>query len=290
VIDLRSDFCAPPTEEMWTAMRAGGEHGVAELERRGAELLGKEAALLAPTCSMANLVALLALSRPGERVAIEQTAHIVVNEGDWLTEVAGLVPVGHEEEAAVICVENTHTRKGGTALDVAETAALAGRAPRSHLDGARLANAAVALDVTVAELAAPVDTVAFSLNKGLCAPYGALLAGERAVIEESRRRLVQLGGGTVHKAGVLAAAGLVALGLIDRLAEDHRRARDLAALLGLPEPPTNIVMTDLPASELPELERRGVLAFAPGGGRVRLVTHRGIDDAGVERAAAAVSG
>jgi len=270
-------------------MRSGSERTVTELEHRGADLLGKEAALLAPTCSMANLVALLALAQPSDRVAIDPTAHIVVNEGDWLTEVAGLVPVGVDEEAAVVCLENTHTRSGGSVLTVAETEALAARASRSHLDGARLANAAVALGVSPCQLAAPVDTVAFSLNKGLCAPYGALLAGDGAVIAEGRRRLKQLGGGTVHKAGVLAAAGLVALGLVDRLAEDHRRARDLAALLGLPEPPTNIVTTELPASELLELERRGVLAFAPGGGNVRLVTHRGISDDDVRRAADALA-
>ena len=290
VIDLRSDFCAPPTDEMWEAMRTAGEESVAELEGRGAELLGKEAALLTPTCSMANLVALLALTRPGQRAAIDETAHIVVNEGDWLIEVAGLVPVPVGTDADVICIENTHTRRGGTVLSVTETAALAARATRSHLDGARLPNAAAALGVSLADLAAPVDTVALSLNKGLCAPYGALLAGERAVIAEARRRLGQLGGGTVHKQWVLAAAGLVALGLVERVAEDNDRARKLAALLGLDPPATNVVMTELPASELPELERRGILAFAPGGGRVRLVTHRGIGDADLEPAAALISG
>jgi threonine aldolase len=147
-----------------------------------------------------------------------------------------------------------------------------------------LPNAAVALGVPLAELAAPVDTVALSLNKGLCAPYGALLAGDEPVVAEARRRLVQLGGGTVHKEGIFAAAGLVALGLVDRLAEDHRRARRLAELLGLPAPATNIVMTERPASALPELEQRGVLALAPGGGNVRLVTYRGISDDDVERA------
>ena len=290
VIDLRSDFCAPPTEEMWAAMRTAGEESVAELEGRGAELLGKQAALLTPTCAMANLVALLALTRPGQRAAIDETAHIVVNEGGWLTEIAGLVQVPLDSNADVICIENTHTRLGGTVLSVSETTAMTAQAPRSHLDGARLPNAAAALGVSLAELAAPVDTVALSLNKGLCAPYGALLAGERAVIAEARRRLGQLGGGTVHKQWLFAAAGLVARGLVERVAEDNDRARKLASLLGLDPPPTNLVMTGLPASELPELERRGILAFAPGGGRVRLVTHRGIGDADLERAAALISG
>ena len=289
MIDLRSDFCAPPTEEMWRAMRSGGERSVAELEQRGAELLGKEAALLCPTCSAANLVGVLALTRPGGRAAIDERAHIVVNEGGWLTDVAGLEPVPLGAEADIVCIENTHTRRGGTLLTVGETAALAATAGRSHLDGARLPNAAVALGVSLAELAAPADTVALSLNKGLCAPYGALLAGAADVVAEARGRLTQLGGGTVHKQGILAAAGVLALGLVDRIADDHRRARRLAELLGLPAPATNIVLTELPASALPELEQRGVRAFAPGAGNVRLVTHRGISDDDVERAAAAIA-
>jgi threonine aldolase len=169
-----------------------------------------------------------------------------------------------------------------------EAEALASSAERVHLDGARLANAAVALGVPLADLAAPADTVAFSLNKGLCAPFGAMLAGEAAVIEHARAHLKRLGGATVHKAGILAAAGLVALGLVDRLAEDHRRARVLAELLGLPEPETNIVLTNLDAEALPRLAALGVLAFAPDGRRVRLVTHRGIDDRQIGDAAAAI--
>jgi len=296
VIDLRSDFCAPPTEEMWEAMRAApvgwavpGEQGtLAELEQRSAALLGKEDAVLCPTCSLANLAALLSLARPGERVAIAADAHILVNEGDWLTGIAGLEPVPLDEPAPVLCLENTRTRAGGTVLSAAETRALAGRAERVHLDGARLANAAVALGEPLAALAAPADTVAFSLNKGLCAPYGAILAGEAAVVERARVHVKRLGGGTVHKAGILAAAGLVALGLVDRLADDHRRARELAALLGTAPPETNIVLTELPAGALPRLAELGVLALAPDGERVRLVTHRGIADRQITDAVAAI--
>jgi threonine aldolase len=296
VIDLRSDFCAPPTEEMWAAMRAapfgwaaaGEDESVNELERRSAELLGKEAAVFVATCTLANLAALLALTEPGERVAIADDAHIVVNEGDWLTELAGLVPVTLAEPAPVLCLENTRTRAGGTVITIEETFRLAAGAERVHLDGARLANAAVALGVPIADLAAPADTVAFSLNKGLCAPFGAVLAGKAPVIELARTHLKQVGGATVHKAGILAAAGLVALGLVGRLAEDHRRARVVAAGLGLPEPETNIVLTDLPAEALPRLASRGVLAMAPDGERVRLVTHRGIADRQIEEAVAAI--
>lgn len=289
MIDLRSDVCAPATAEMWAAMRSADESALPELERRGAALLGKEAAVFTPTCTSANLAAVLAQTAPGGRAALEERAHVLVAEGDWLTEVARLEPVAVGRPADILCLENTHTRRGGTVLSAAATAELASSYPRTHLDGARLANAAVALGVPLADLAAPVDTVALSLSKGLGAPYGALLAGPHEVIERARVHLKRHGAGTVHRAWLLAAAGLVALDLVGRLAEDHARARRLAALLGLPAPETNIVLTELPASALPALERRGVLALAPDGERVRLVTHRGITGADVEAAARALA-
>jgi threonine aldolase len=292
MIDLRSDICSEPTGAMWEAMRAarlgwatyGEDENVNELERRGAELLGKQSAVLVPTCSLANLVALLAQTEPGQRVLVDADAHIVVNEGDWLREVARL-EIG--EPAAVICLENTHTRRGGTVLTPHATAELAARAPRSHLDGARLANAAVALGVSVADLAAPVDTVALSLNKGLCAPFGTILAGDDGTISSARVHLKRLGGGTVHKAGIFAAAGLVAFEMVDRLAEDHRRARELARLIGAEQPETNIVVADLGQDAVERLERRGVRTMELAG-RVRFVTHRLISDGDVARAADAV--
>jgi threonine aldolase len=311
VIDLRSDFCAPPTDEMWEAMRSGNEETVAKLELTVAFELGKEAAVFCPTCTVANLAALLGLAERGRSVVVEANAHVLVAEGGGISNLAGLLPISigtsdgrlsAEEveaavvtrEAAVVCLENTHTRAGGTVLDGAATAAVADAAhkhgARVHLDGARLANAAAALAVDISELTAPVDTVAVSLNKGLCAPYGAVLTGDAVTIDTAREHLHRLGAGTVHKAGLLAAAGLVAWEQMrGRLLDDHRRARRLAELLELPEPETNIVLTDLPASALPELAARGVLAFAPGGGNVRLVTHRGISDEDVERAAQALA-
>jgi threonine aldolase len=311
VIDLRSDFCAPPTEEMWAAMRFGDERTVQKLELTVAFELGKAAGLFCPTCTAANLAALLALGAPGRAAVVEAASHIHVAEGGGLSAVARLLPVSVTavdgvlspdeveaavvmRQAAIVCLENTHTRAGGAVLDAATTAAIAGAARKHgasvHLDGARLVNAAAALAVDIGELTAPVDSVAISLNKGLCAPYGAVLAGDAAMIAAARAHLHRLGGGTVHKAGVLAAAGLIAWERMrSRLVEDHERARRLATLLGLPAPDTNIVMTELPPSALPELERSGVLAFAPGGGRVRLVTHLGIDDSAVERAAEAVA-
>lgn len=307
MIDLRSDFCAPPTDEIWAAMRSGDEETVAKLELTVAFELGKEAGVFCPTCTAANLAALLALGERGRAAVVEADAHVHVAEGGGISELAGLRPFSIAaatpdeveaavitREAALVCLENTHTRSGGRVLDVAATAGAAAAAhkhgARVHLDGARLVNAAAALAVDVGELTAPVDTVAVSLNKGLCAPYGAVLAGDAATIATAREHLNRLGAGTVHKAGVLAAAGLVAWERMrSRLGEDHERATRLAELLDLPAPETNIVMTELPASALPDLERRGVLAFAPGGGNVRLVTHRGISDEDVDEAAAALT-
>jgi threonine aldolase len=174
---------------MWTAMRSGREETVIELEQRAAALLGKEAGVFVATCTLANLAGVLALSAPGERVAIDERAHIVVNEGGWLTALARLMPVGLDEAAPLMCLENTHTRRGGTVLSVDDTASRAARAARVHLDGARLGNAAVALGVTLAALAAPADTVALSLNKGLCAPVGAVLAGQEHVVARAREHL-----------------------------------------------------------------------------------------------------
>jgi threonine aldolase len=292
MIDLRSDICAAPTDAMWEAMRTarlgwatyGEDENVNELERRGAEVLGKEAAVLVPTCSLANLAALLTLTEPGDRVAIDPSAHILLNEGDWLAQIARL-EIG--EPASVVCIENTHTRRGGTVLTVEETEELAARAPRSHLDGARLANAAVALGVPLAALAASVDTVALSLNKGLCAPFGTILGGTRETIAEARVHLKRLGGGTVHKAGIFAAAGLLALEMVDRLEDDHRRARELARLIGAEEPQTNIVAADLGPGAVERLESEGVRTMEFDG-RIRFVTHRLIGDDDVASASDAV--
>src|SRR5207249_1582230 len=146
---------------------------------------------------------------------------------------------------------------------------------------------AVALGVSLAELAAPVDTVALSLNKGLCAPFGTILAGSADTIENARIQLKRLGGATIHKAGIFAAAGLLALDMIDRLADDHRRAGELARLIGAQEPETNIVYADLGAAAVRPLEARGIRALAIEG-RVRFVTHRLIDDDDVARTAEAV--
>ena len=332
-VDLRSDLHALPTDEMWAAMRSaplgwatyGEDPSVNELQERMAALLGKEAALWVPTCGMANLVALLTIAPRGSTVVLEASSHVLTSEAMGIEEIAGLEPrslwaadgrldpVEVEElivetGATMLVLENTHTRAGGTVLTPELTAELAGAAQRHdayvHLDGARLFNAAAALGVPLRELAAPVNTVAVSLNKGLCAPMGTILAGRTQVIELAHRTLRRLGGASVHKAGIAAAAALVALDtLVERLADDHRRARELGALLqevpGLEVEPaeieTNIVLVDIAATELdPEeflrlLAERGVLGMERDTSRIRFVTHRLIGDAEVARAAEIVA-
>ena len=325
MIDLRSDICSEPTEEMWDTMRAhtpawpmfDTDVALERLERDGAALLGKQAAVLVPTCTAANVAALLTLAEPGRAVVLEQDAHILTSEGMGIRSLARLRPVtlagtrGHLEpsrvaeaitvnDAAVLCLENTNTRAGGTAISARETAELAAVAHEHgavvHLDGARLANASVALGVPLATLAAPADTVAFSLNKGLSAPFGALLAGSTDTVAAAREQIKALGAGTLHKLGIFAAAGTIALGMIDRLADDHRRASRLAELLregGLEVDPveSNIVFCHCPSGAEAVAERlaeRGVASFIRDDFRLRFVTHRLIGDAEIDEAAAAI--
>jgi threonine aldolase len=332
-IDLRSDLHAPPTDEMWEAMRSaklgwatcGEDPSVNELQERMAGLLGKEAALWVPTCGMANLVALLTIAPRGSTVVVEASSHVLTSEAMGIEEIAGLgvdslwaadgrLDPGAVEDtivesgAVMLVLENTHTRAGGTVLSPQLTADLAGAAQRHgayvHLDGARLFNAAVALGVPVADLAAPVNTVAVSLNKGLCAPMGTILAGRARVIELAHETLRRLGGASVHKAGIAAAAALVALDtLVDRLAADHRHARELGALLqeipGLEVDPvqieTNIVLVDVAGTQrstnefLALLAEHGILGLERDTSRIRFVTHRLIGDDEVARVAELVA-
>ena len=308
LIDLRSDVCLRPSEAMWAAMRSaepgwplfGEDPSVNALEAAASGLLGKAAAVFVPTCGQANLAALMTLGEPGQEVVVGRTAHIITSEGMGVERVAGLrVRLVADDSgwpevtgpAGFLCLENTHTRSGGRVIGAARLAEVAGGARRVHLDGARLFNAAVALGVPAQELAAAADTVSISLNKGLGAPFGAILAGSAEVIQAARLNLKRIGGASVHGAGVMAAAGLVALARVGELGEDHRRAARLAELIGAAPPETNIVIhqTPGPASVfLESLRRCGVLAYPRSEGSVRFVTHRLIGDTEVERAAAAV--
>ena len=333
MIDLRSDLCSIPTSEMWEAMQraelgwatVGEDASVNALCRRVAELLGKPAAVWVPTCGMANLVAMLTFCEPGDRVVLEAASHVLTSEAMGIVEIARLEPapvwapdgrmepgvveelIG-ERRAALLVLENTHTRAGGTTLSPELTEALAAAAKRHgcrvHIDGARLVNAAAALGVPLSDLAAPANSVVMSLNKGLSAPFGAVLAGSDAVVGRARTMLGRLGGASVHRAGIAAAAGLVGLEtMLDRVTDDHRRARalgsGLAAIPGVSLRPeaaeTNIVLADVsgtgiaPSELVSLLEEAGLRALERDTSRVRFVTHRMIGDEEVEHAVAIVA-
>ncbi len=333
MIDLRSDLLSLPTEAMWEAMRkaelgwatVGEDRSVNELCERVAALLGKPAGLWVPTCGMGNLVAMLTFCLPGDRVVVEAASHVMTSEARGIEEIARLEPrsiwahdgrmdpsavaaLVKSEGAALLLLENTHTRAGGTTLSVPLTQALSAAAKkyraRVHLDGARLVNASVALGAPLADLAAPANSIVFSLNKSLSAPMGAVLVGSEEVVERARLMLQRLGGASFHRAGIAAAAGLVALDtMMDRVADDHRRARDLGRLLatvpGIKLHPetieTNIVLADVtetgiePGALVVLLEEAGLRVMERDTSRIRLVTHRLIGDDAVERAASIVA-
>ncbi|QFZ23742.1 threonine aldolase family protein [Saccharothrix syringae] len=317
-LDFRSDTVTRPDETMRLAM-AGAE--VADdvldhdptmrlLEERVAELLGVEAALWVPSGSMGNLIALTLHLRPGDRFLAPRGAHVLDSELGTAAWIAGGMPHPLECDAgpgqvsaeavraaagaagpyytlrtALLCLENTHNSAGGAVTQPDRHALLVSAAKetglRVHLDGARLWNAAVALGLPPAALAVGVDTVQVCLSKGLGAPVGSVVAGSAAFATEARRVRKMLGGG-VRQGGVLAAAGLVALGRVDDLAVDHANARALARGLTelgwqVDEPETNIVLASVPDLEvtLTGLRHLGVFA-GPMAGRVRFVLHRDV--------------
>ena len=296
------------------ALRAGGRARSASRLRRGCRRAGWR---ISPRCSRSASPATASCWRrprtcsPPRRWAIAEIARLEPRPlwaPDGRMDPAKVEELIAENQAALLILENTHTRAGGTTLSVELTEALAAAAKRHycrvHLDGARLVNASVALGVPLAELAAPANSVALSLNKGLSAPMGTVLAGSEAVVERARLMLQRLGGASVHRAGIAAAAGLVALEtMVDRIADDHRRARELGRLLaeipGLHLRPdvieTNIVFVEMsgtglrPDELLGYLAARGVRAMEVHMNRMRFVTHRLIDDAEIERAVAIVA-
>lgn len=336
VIDLRSDTVTLPTPAMREAMyRAevgddvfGEDPTVNRLEAMAAERMGKEAALFVVSGTMANLVSLLTHCGRGHEIIVGDLAHTFLyeqggsaalggihvhtlrNQPDGtldLQEIEGAIRADniHFPRTRLICLENTHNRCGGVPLTPEYTDAVGDLARRHglavYLDGARIFNAAVALGVDVRELTRGVDTVSFCLSKGLCAPVGSLVCGTRDFIAEARRNRKIVGGG-MRQAGIIAAAGIVALEqMVDRLAEDHENARRLA--LGLAEIPgisidpaqvrTNIVIFDLvaerptPAEFAARLSADGVKVLALGE-RIRLVTHYGIDAADIDKALVAI--
>jgi threonine aldolase len=324
VIDLRTDALGRPTEAMWAAMRThepgwatfGEDEAVRALEARGAALCGKAAALFVPTGGMANLVAMLAWTSPGDGLIADRRAHVVRAEYAGYAAVAGLAlraldgarghisaeqvaallgdaPAGRPQPAGLVWLENTHGACGGTVQTVAEVAAVcaaAGGVP-VHMDGARALNAAVALGVELDVLVAPVDSVMLNLNKGIGAPAGALLCGDEAFVARARDRLGRVGGASLHLAGLWAAAALEALDEAPaRVAHASGVAGRLAAALPVEVSPveTNILLVRT-AISVSQLRARGIGAYPHGADQVRLVTHAGIDDGDIPAIVAAFS-
>ena len=328
VIDLRSDTVTRPTPAMREAKaRAevgddvfGDDPSVNALQDRIAAMLGKEAALFVPSGTQSNLLAIMSHCARGDEYIVGQMAHTYRWEGGGAAVLASVQPQPLEHqpdgrlalndiEAAIkpddahfarsrlLCLENT---LGGKVLSMDYMASATGLARRhglaTHLDGARVFNAATALGVPVCDIAAHFDTVSVCFSKGLGAPVGSALCGPRDLIQRAHRWRKMLGGG-MRQAGILAAAALHALDHhVARLADDHALAKRLAAgLTGVPgivvEPPqTNIVFADVQGERanalLDHLKSRGVLAT--GLYRLRFVTHLDVDASGVDRAIAAV--
>ncbi|MBN2264990.1 MAG: aminotransferase class I/II-fold pyridoxal phosphate-dependent enzyme [Candidatus Aminicenantes bacterium] len=329
--DFRSDTVTRPTEKMRKAMAEalvgddvhGDDPTVNELERLAAETMGKEAALFCPSGTMANAIAVKMWTGPLEEVIVEERAHIYNMESTHMTFLSGVTPRPlrsnrgamdpadvaaavrkpnvHTPRTTLVCVENTHNNWGGSVLPLDNFKAIRGIADehglKVHLDGARIFNASVASGVPVRDYAREVDSLQFCLSKALSAPVGSVLVAGRERIEFARRLRKALGGG-MRQVGVLAAPGLIAMTeMVDRLAEDHVRAKALArGIAGLPgvkiDPEsveTDIVIFgfDHPAltveAMIGKMKEKGILALAIYGG-IRMVTHKDVDDEDVERA------
>ena len=327
MIDLRSDTVTRPGTEMRNDARDaavgddvyGEDPTVNELEKRAAEVVGKEAAMFVPTGTMGNQAAVRTHTDRGEEVLIERESHVYKWEVAGLAQLSGVQPRTidsgdrgvitpeaiedgyvaedlHRPGTGLLCVENTHNSKGGTAISperidaAAETAHDLGFPV--HVDGARVMNAAIALDVSPARLVSAADSVMFCLSKGLGAPVGSVLAGSEEFIERARRHRKLFGGG-MRQAGIVAAPGLRALDNRERLAEDHEHARELAAgldsipSLSVHEPETNIVLveTEVPAADfLSRAAEVDVLGVPFGEHVVRFCTHLDVSRADVDTA------
>ena len=336
MIDLRSDTVSLPSPAMREAIaRAelgddvyGEDPTVNRLEEMAAAIAGKESALLVPSGTMANLIALLVHCPRGTKAIVGAQAHTYLYEAGGASALGGIVltPIRNSEDGALdldelaqeleaapdphfappalVALENTHNRCGGVPVTLSamdEVRRLAARRSLPvHLDGARIFNAALALETTASKIASHADTVSFCLSKGLACPVGSLLCGSRKFIDQARRMRKMLGGG-MRQAGIIAAAGIVALEtMIERLAEDHSNARALAQGLALiaglgvkPEPRrTNMVLFDVEdgaeaARKLAAaLRDRGVLVSSRAAASFRAVTHYGITRDDVDRAVA----
>jgi len=336
IVDLRSDTVTRPTAEMRRAMAEaevgddvyGEDPSVNRLEARAAEMFGKETALFVPTGCMGNLIAIKVWTHHGDEVICEERSHVNLYELASMSAIAGCMPriaraedgvlswelieavirprIYYDSQTALVCLENTNNMAGGTIYPTERVADICNHAHdvglKVHLDGARIFNAAAVLGESVAEMTRNVDSVMFCLSKGLAAPVGSMLLGPREFIEKARIYRKMFGGG-MRQAGVIAAAGLVALEKSPgRLHIDHKNARRLAE--GVAKIPgfvidpakvqTNIVIFDCSKTGKTAVEwcdilyKRGVWVQDTALHSVRLVTHCDVDEAGIERALTAL--
>jgi len=329
IVDLRSDTVTRPSDEMFEAMRSaplgddvlGDDPTVIELERLGAEMTGKQASLFVPSGTMGNQIALACHCQRSDAIIIEEEAHILYYEVGASALIAGVVswtlpstrgtmdPANvekhflkanlHTPGTTLLCLENTHNRAGGAIIPLDAMAAYRQIGDRTgmkiHLDGARVFNASVALGVPVSEITQHVDSVNFCLSKGLRSPVGSLLCGSQEFIDKARIWRKRLGGG-MRQAGILAACGIVSLTKnVDRLADDHRRAKQIGqAISELPgfsvdasTVETNMVMvqtTESAPKMMDGLAQKGLWCLPTGPNTLRLVLHADIDDAKVDQA------
>ncbi len=332
MIDLRSDTVTKPTEAMRQAM-AQAEVGddvyqedptINRLQELAAETMGKEAALFVPTGTMGNLVSVLAHCERGQEILLGDNSHVFYYEAGGASVAGGLVyhtlpndrmgmidpnlvaaairtPDIHFAPTGLLCLENTHNRAGGTVLSKAQIDELCrvahSRGIPVHLDGARVFNAATYLEIPVKQLVENLDSVQFCLSKGLAAPVGSVVVGRKEFIGKARRMRKMLGGG-MRQAGVLAAAGIIALTeMSQRLEEDHYHAHRFAESLALVdgfEVDLETVQTNIVAANLTEkagtaadwvarLKANGVLVGAAGPRRLRFVFHNDVDRADLEK-------
>jgi len=332
-IDLRSDTVTQPTPEMREAMAKAqvgddvyeDDPTVNKLQEMAAALLGKEAALFVPSGTMGNLLALLTHCQRGDEAIVGDQSHIYLNEAGGMSALGGIHPHPVKNQAdgtlalddirasiqsedvhhtitRLVCIENTQNICGGIPLGVEYTRQVGELVHANglalHIDGARLFNAAVAQNVSAKELAAPADSVMFCLSKGLAAPIGSMLVGSVKFVKRARHLRKMLGGG-MRQVGIVAAAGILSLeSMIERLDEDHARARKLAEglsqvkgiVIDKGSPYTNMVYFDLTKDAplnaeqiMHKLKDRGILVGPETYTRFRLVTHVWIDDAAVDR-------
>jgi threonine aldolase len=338
VIDLRSDTVTRPTPAMRRAMAEAevGDDVYAEdptinrLQARAAEIFGREAALYFPSGSMANLTAIKTWTKPGTEVICEAQAHIYLYEMAAMCAIAGCMPnivpaedgvlswdlieplirphIYYRAQTALIEIENTHNMHGGTVYPTAVVEDICDHAHAAglpvHMDGARIFNAATALGKPVAEITKKLDSVMFCLSKGLGAPVGSMLVGSREFIDRARITRKLLGGG-MRQAGVIAAAGLIALEETPKfLHVDHENAKHLAGGLakipGISIDPkkvvTNILIFDVApsgktaADVVAALGKHGVLCGATGKTTIRMVTHFDVDRTAIDRALSLIAG